>query len=100
MLNRLQKIGIKVIKRRSMHQKVVVIDRRIVWFGSLNPFSHSNTQEIMFRLESKDFTKQVMEKCTLQPPGDDSQTALPAIDVSEMRPRLCINTTFVCTEPI
>jgi hypothetical protein len=33
-LNRLQKVGVQIIQRRSMHQKVVVIDGRIAWFGS------------------------------------------------------------------
>lgn len=91
MLNHLQKVGITVIQRRSMHQKVVVIDGRIVWFGSLNPLSHRNTQELMFRLESEDFTKQVMEECALHPPGDDSQAVLPAINASKIPPRSCSN---------
>jgi hypothetical protein len=89
MLKRLQKVGITVVQRPSMHQKVVVIDGRIVWFGSLNPLSHRNTQELMFRLDNEDFTKQVMEVCALQPPGNDSQTALPVIDVSKIPPRSC-----------
>ncbi|RLC62697.1 hypothetical protein DRO69_09975 [Candidatus Bathyarchaeota archaeon] len=91
MLNHLQEVGISVVQRRSMHQKVVVIDGRIVWFGSLNPLSHRNTQELMFRLESEDFTKQVMDECALQAPGDDSRVIPPAIDISKIPPRSCSN---------
>jgi ribosomal protein L37AE/L43A len=91
MLNHLQKVGISVVQRRSMHQKVVVIDGRIVWFGSLNPLSHRNTQELMFRLESEDFTKQVMDECALQAPGDDSKVVPPAVDISKISPRSCSN---------
>lgn len=87
-LSYLGQIGIKVIQRPSMHQKVVVIDGRIVWFGSLNPLSHRNTQELMFRLENEDFTKQVMEECGLQTPGEGGDLAS-AIDMSKIPSRLC-----------
>jgi hypothetical protein len=88
MLNYLGQIGIRITQRRSMHQKVVVIDGRIVWFGSLNPLSQRNTQELMFRLENEDFTKQVMEECGLQTPGE-GRDLTPAIDVSKIPSRLC-----------
>ncbi|GAF82236.1 unnamed protein product, partial [marine sediment metagenome] len=89
MLSYLEQIGAKVIKRSSMHQKVIVIDGRLVWFGSLNALSHKNTQELMFRLENEDFTKQVMEECGLQTPGEAGDSLSPAIDPSKIPPRLC-----------
>jgi ssDNA-binding Zn-finger/Zn-ribbon topoisomerase 1 len=89
MLSYLAQIGIKVTPRPSMHQKVIVIDGRIVWFGSLNPLSHRNTRELMFRLENEDFTKQVMKECGLQTPGEEGESLAPAIDVSKIPPRLC-----------
>ena len=40
--------------------EVVVVDDEIVWFGSLNPLSHTNqTAEIMVRVENKAFALQV-----------------------------------------
>lgn len=89
MLSYLAQIGIKVTPRPSMHQKVIVIDGRIVWFGSLNPLSHRNTRELMFRLENEDFTKQVMKECGLQTPGEEGESLAPSIDVSKIPPRLC-----------
>jgi len=89
MLSYLAQIGIKVTPRPSMHQKVIVIDGRIVWFGSLNPLSHRNTRELMFRLGNEDFTKQVMKECGLQTPGEEGESLAPAIDVSKIPPRLC-----------
>jgi len=89
MLSYLAQIGIKVTPRPSMHQKVIVIDGRIVWFGSLNPLSHRNTRELMFRLENEDFTKQVMKECGIQTPGEEGESLVPAIDVSKIPPRLC-----------
>ena len=89
MLSYLEHIGAKVVQRSSMHQKVIVIDGRLVWFGSLNALSHKNTQELMFRLENEDFTKQVMEECGLQTPGEADDSLSPAIDPSKIPQRLC-----------
>ena len=89
MLSYLAQIGIKVTPRPSMHQKVIVIDGQVVWFGSLNPLSHRNTQELMFRLENEDFTKQVMKECGLHAPGDEGEGLVPAIDITKIPPRLC-----------
>ncbi|MGR3179617.1 MAG: AAA domain-containing protein [Candidatus Anammoxibacter sp.] len=50
----LSKIGIIVIHKLRMHEKLVFIDDDIIWSGSLNPLSFLNTQEIMERRKSKD----------------------------------------------
>jgi len=89
LLSYLEKFGIRVDKRRSMHQKVVVIDGHIVWFGSLNPLSHRNTQELMFRLENENFTKQVMDECGLRLPGEESEIFISAVDITKIPPRSC-----------
>ena len=47
--NTLTKWGVVVIHKKNMHEKLVFIDDKIVWMGSLNPLSFSNTQEIMER---------------------------------------------------
>ena len=53
--------GVVVIHKRRMHEKLVFIDDEILWMGSLNPLSFSNTQEIMERRKSRevvdDFTR-------------------------------------------
>lgn len=95
-LSYLGQIGIKVVQRPSIHQKVIVIDGKIVWFGSLNPLSHRNTQELMFRLENEDFTKHVMEECGLSAPGEEKAELPPAVDMGKIPPRLCIN----CGQPM
>lgn len=46
--------GITVIHKPKMHEKLVFIDDRIVWAGSLNPLSFSDTQEIMTRYDSRE----------------------------------------------
>jgi hypothetical protein len=49
----LSELGIVVIHKLRMHEKLVFIDDDITWSGSLNPLSFSNTQEIMERRKSK-----------------------------------------------
>jgi len=46
--------GVVVIHKRRMHEKLVFIDDEILWMGSLNPLSFSNTQEIMERRKSRE----------------------------------------------
>lgn len=46
-------VGVAVIHKLRMHEKLVFIDEDVTWSGSLNPLSFSNTQEIMERRKSK-----------------------------------------------
>jgi len=50
-LEKLETIGIVVEFRAKIHQKAVLIDENIVWFGSLNPLSYRNTLETMIRFD-------------------------------------------------
>jgi len=43
-----------------MHEKVVAIDGRVFWHGSLNVLSHSSTFESMLRIESEDLVRSVL----------------------------------------
>lgn len=53
-LNGLETMGCVVDTRWDIHEKVVIIDDEIVWFGSLNPLSHTNqTDEMMARITGK-----------------------------------------------
>lgn len=45
--------GVHIIHKFHMHEKIVMVDDDILWFGSLNPLSFSDTQEIMERRASK-----------------------------------------------
>ena len=45
--------GVVVIHKRHMHEKLIFIDEDIVWSGSLNPLSFSDTQEVMERRKSR-----------------------------------------------
>jgi ssDNA-binding Zn-finger/Zn-ribbon topoisomerase 1 len=53
-LNGLEAMGCVVDTRWDIHEKVVIVDDEIMWFGSLNPLSHTNrTDEMMARIKGK-----------------------------------------------
>lgn len=56
----LESIGCAVDGREWIHEKVIVIDGRIVWQGSLNPLSWSQrSEELMVRLVNPEFARLV-----------------------------------------
>ena len=51
-LDSLEALGAIVDLRSEIHEKVVLVDGRVAWFGSLNPLSHTaRTSELMARVE-------------------------------------------------
>ncbi len=49
----------------SIHEKVAMIDRKILWEGSLNILSQKRSKELMIRIADEDFTAQVLSNLTL-----------------------------------
>ena len=43
-------MGVIVIYKPNMHEKLIFIDDEIIWIGSLNTLSFNDTQEIMRRV--------------------------------------------------
>ena len=48
----LQAIGVQVIFTSSHHRKIAIVDRNILWEGSLNILSQNKSLEVMRRIES------------------------------------------------
>lgn len=48
----LRDVGVAVDLRARMHEKIAILDGRILWHGSLNILSHRDTHESMLRIES------------------------------------------------
>lgn len=51
-LAQLRHLGIQVIYTENHHRKLAIIDRNILWEGSLNILSHCKSKEMMRRTES------------------------------------------------
>jgi hypothetical protein len=59
-LDALETMDCIIDTRQHTHEKIVIIDGEILWFGSLNPLSHtSHTGEVMARLISRDLAQQM-----------------------------------------
>ncbi|HMN99825.1 MAG TPA: AAA domain-containing protein [Miltoncostaeaceae bacterium] len=48
----LRRWGARVVHKARMHEKLVIVDRNVLWQGSLNPLSYRDTQELMERRDS------------------------------------------------
>lgn len=59
-ISKLQHIGIHVLYTGGHHRKLVVIDRKVLYEGSLNVLSQNNSSEIMRRIESTQLAWQII----------------------------------------
>lgn len=61
-INEFEEMGIKVLPFKGhLHRKLALIDRKILWEGSLNILSQWNSQEIMRRFEGENTCIQTMK---------------------------------------
>lgn len=61
-LRLLKDAGVAVDTRWGLHEKAVVVDEEVVWFGSLNVLSHAGgSSEMMARMQGKGLGRQVLE---------------------------------------
>ena len=57
-----ERIGVQVLLCiGNHHRKLAILDRRILWEGSLNILSQAYSREIMRRIESKKLTMQMFD---------------------------------------
>lgn len=64
-IDQLRNIGVNVVERRSMHQKIAIIDDNIAWEGSLNILSHRDTEEHMRRFEGPSTVEEIIRNLEL-----------------------------------
>ncbi len=60
-IERMQEMGIEVLFTGGHHRKLAVLDRRMLWEGSLNILSHYDSCEIMRRIESEELAQQMID---------------------------------------
>jgi hypothetical protein len=79
-IEQLRSVGISVITRKSMHQKVAIIDDAIAWEGSLNILSHRDTEEHMRRFEGLSTVEEIIRNLELDeemPAGNQTEEKCP-----------------------
>ncbi|MGZ3601032.1 MAG: AAA domain-containing protein [Ktedonobacterales bacterium] len=57
----LERAGVDFRTSPGMHEKAVIIDEAIAYFGSLNPLSHNATTEVMQRVASRWYATQLSD---------------------------------------
>lgn len=88
-IHELESIGVKVIQKGGMHEKLILIDDEIVWNGSLNVLSFNGTTgEIMQRIRSKKYVEAI-EKISF------INEQIEAVDNNEMKCPVCGGNLFV-----
>lgn len=61
-VSKLKEMNIKVVFREKTHEKIAIIDRKILWNGSLNILSHNDKKESMLRVEVENTCKELIKK--------------------------------------
>lgn len=56
----LRDAGATVILKERIHQKFAVIDRRVVWYGSINLLSYGKSEESMMRFENREIAEELL----------------------------------------
>lgn len=80
LVHALRDLGVVVDLRARMHEKIAILDGRVLWHGSLNILSHRDTHESMLRIESPAACSQLGRfVSTPAGRGDDA----PALDARE-----------------
>jgi len=51
---------VNVIKKTNIHQKFIIVDNRIVWYGSINLLSYGSAEESIMRLESRELAAELV----------------------------------------
>jgi superfamily II DNA or RNA helicase len=59
LVTELNSSGLTVIHKDGIHQKFSIIDRRIVWYGSINLLSYGKSEETMMRFENREIAEEL-----------------------------------------
>jgi len=73
--------GLVVVHKRNMHEKLVFIDDEVLWSGSLNPLSFSDTQEVMERRRSRQVVDNYVETLRLNDLVGEYREGLPSCPI-------------------
>lgn len=61
LLTELTEVGVAVMEKPGIHEHFAVIDREIVWYGSVNLLSNAKEEDNLMRVKSKEIAQELME---------------------------------------
>jgi superfamily II DNA or RNA helicase len=59
------KTVVAVVEKSNIHQRFILIDNRLVWYGNINLLGYGNSEEIIMRLESRELADELRVISTL-----------------------------------
>jgi phosphatidylserine/phosphatidylglycerophosphate/cardiolipin synthase-like enzyme len=60
MYESIREVGVDIIFKANIHQKFAIIDKRTVWYGSINLLSYGSSEESIMRLESINIANELL----------------------------------------
>jgi phosphatidylserine/phosphatidylglycerophosphate/cardiolipin synthase-like enzyme len=60
-LKMLEDNNISVVFKSNIHQKIAIMDQKIVWYGSINLLSYGSAQESIMRIESSNIANELIK---------------------------------------
>ncbi len=93
----LEALGVAIDLRFDIHEKVVLIDNRIVWFGSLNPLSHTaRTSEIMARVDDRGVAAHLASVLSIRRRSSDDTDPATFAEAENPRCEICSGWSMLC----
>jgi hypothetical protein len=62
LVSQLKKGGISVRTFPAMHEHFAILDRELVWYGSMNLLSREKEEDSMLRIKSKEIAQELIER--------------------------------------
>jgi superfamily II DNA or RNA helicase len=80
-IDELKSAGINIMTQSGIYQKYTVIDKAIVWFGSINFLSFSSSEESIMRFENTDIAGELLDISIMNRAPDSAKHNNHPIDV-------------------
>ena len=61
LLAELRSMGITVLEKEKLHEHFAVLDREIVWYGSVNLLSNAREDDNLMRVKSREIAQELLE---------------------------------------
>jgi superfamily II DNA or RNA helicase len=60
LMNEIRDAGVHIVEKPNIHQKFIVIDRNLIWYGSINLLSYGSAEESVMRFENMEIADELL----------------------------------------